>query len=146
MYIIELAVEIALPTSRATLTSEHFSWLTLDRQGLTANGTDDFSLYEEQEVTFQFVPLPGLALPTVEHLRVEVDRGGGFVNTVEVHLYDWQLGEYEIFGYREGNVLEFDAPARYLGPGNAVRLRLQHAGGMSAARVRDIRIAQSGRY
>ena len=146
LYIIELAVEIALPTSRATLTSEHFSWLTLDRQGLTANGTDDFSLYEEQEVTFQFVPLPGLALPTVEHLRVEVDRGGGFVNTVEVHLYDWQLGEYEIFGYREGNVLEFEAPARYLGPGNAVRLRLQHAGGMSAARVRDIRIAQSGRY
>ena len=146
LYIIELDVDIALPTTRATLTSEHFSWLALERHGLTDNGTDDFSLYEEQEVAFQFMPLPGLAMPTVEHLRVEVDRGGGFVNSVEVHLYDWQRGEYEVFGYREGNVLEFDAPARYLGPGNALRLRLRHAGGMGTARVRDIRIAQTGRY
>ncbi len=146
LYIIELDVELALPSGRATLTSEHFTWMALDRQGLIDNGTDDFSLYEEQGVTFQFLPLPGLAMRSVEHLQVEVDRGGGFVSSVDIELYDWQHSAFETFGYREGNVLDIAAPGRYLGAGNAVRLRVQHAGGMGTVRVRDIRIAQTGRY
>lgn len=146
LYIIELAVDMTLPERRATLTSEHFSWMALERQGLADNGTDNFSMYEDNAVAFLFQPLPGLAMTQVEHLRVEVDRGGGFTQSLDVQLYDWARGEYIVFGYREGNVLELAQPARYLGPGQALRLRLQHAGGMGTVRVRDIRIAQTGQY
>ncbi|MCY4147316.1 MAG: hypothetical protein OXE95_10850 [Chloroflexi bacterium] len=146
LYIIELAVDIALPERRATLTTEHFSWMTLDRQGIADNGTDNFSLYEDGAVTFLFQPLPGLAMRQVERMQVEVDRGGGFTQALELHLYNWERGEYEVFGYRDGKTLELTEPAPYLGPSQTLRLRLQHGGGIGTVRVRDIRLAQTGRY
>ena len=146
MYLIELAVELKLPTVTATLTSDYFSWIALDRQGITDNGTDNFSLYEEQGVEFLFHPLPGLAMDEVARLHIEVDRGGGYAQSLDVQLYNWISGEYDIYGYRVGEELEFPNPRAYLGPGQAVRLRLQDESGLGAARVRKIRIEQTGRY
>ncbi|MCY3584058.1 MAG: hypothetical protein OXH44_15965 [Chloroflexi bacterium] len=146
LYIIELAVDTTLPKRRATLTSEHFTWMALEREGISDNGTDNFSLYEDNAVAFQFQPLPGLAMRQVDAMQVAVDRGGGFTQSLEVHLYNWTRGEYDVFGYRDGNDLELSEPAMYLGPGQALRLRLRHGGGMGTVRLRDIRIAQSGRY
>ena len=146
LYIIELDVAIQLPRERATLTSEHFSWLTLDRQGITSNGPDNFSLFEGQSVEFLFHPLPGLALDVVERMVVDVDRGGGFAQALAVELYDWTRGEYETFQYRDGSEIELSDPGRYLGPGNALRLRLQYGDGIGTLRVRKIRIEQTGRY
>lgn len=146
LYIIELDIDIQLPRERATLTSEHFSWLTLDRQGITSNGTDNFSLFEGQAVEFLFHPLPGLALDVVDRMLVDVDRGGGFAQALAVDVYNWRRDEYEIFPFRDGGDLEFSAPQRFLGPGNAVRIRLQYGDGFGTLRVRNIRIEQSGRY
>ena len=146
LYVIELDVDIKLPSQRATLTSENFSWLSIDRQGITDNGTEDFSLYEGQSVEFLFHPLPGLAMDVVEHMLVEVDRGGGYAQALATELYDWTREEYDAFTYRDGNELEFSDPHRYLGPGNAVRIRLQYGDGIGTLRVRQIRIEQTGRY
>ena len=146
LYVIEFDVDIKLPRQRATLTSENFSWITLDRQGLTDNGTESFSLFKEQGVEFLFHPLPGLAMDTVDYMLVDVDRGGGYAQALGVELYDWTRHEYDIFTYRDGNELELSAPRRYLGPGNAVRIRLDYGDGIGTARVRKIRIEQTGRY
>ena len=146
LYIIELDVEIQRPRERATLTSEHFSWLTLDRQGVTGNGTENFSLFEGQSVEFLFHPLPGLALDVVERLLVDVDRGGGYAQALAIELYDWTREEYEIFTYRDGSELDLSSPQRFLGPGNAVRIRLEYGDGMGTLRVRKIRIEQTGRF
>ncbi len=146
LYVIELDVALKLPSQRVTLTTENFSWMTLDRQGVIDNGTDGFNLYEEQSVEFLFHPLPGLAMDSVEHMLVDVDRGGGYGQALRVELYDWTRGDYDIFSYREGSELEFNAPRRYLGPGKAVRMRLRYGDGMGTARVRKIRIEHTGRY
>lgn len=146
LYLIELAVEIQLPSQRATLTTENFSWMTLDRRGVIDNGTDGFSLFEGQSVEFLFHPLPGLAMDSVERMLVDVDRGGGYGQALHVELYDWLKEDYDVFGYRDGSELELSAPRRYLGPGQAVRIRLRYGEGMGAARVRKIRIEQTGRY
>ena len=146
LYIIELEVDIKLPTRMATLPSSYFSWLTLDRQGITANGPDNFSLYEEQSVEYLFHPLPGLAMDEVTRLDVEVDRGGGYAQSLAVELYNWRAEEYDVFDYRAGEELEFAAPAAWLGPGNAVRLRLRYGDDIGTARIRKIRLAQTGRY
>ena len=126
LYIIELDVDIQLPTQTATLTSGYFSWLSLDRAGITDNGPDNFSLYEEQSVEFLFHPLPGLAMDEVSRLHVEVDRGGGYAQSLAVELYDWRAEDYDVFDYHIGEELEFADPGDYLGPGNAVRLRLRY--------------------
>ena len=146
LYVIELDVDIKLPTETATLTSEFFSWMTIDRKGLIDNGTDNFSLYEEQSVEYLFHPLPGLSMNEVRRLFVEVDRGGGYAQSLDVELYNWISDEYDTFGYRVGDELEFANPRAYLGPGNALKMRLQYDGGFGTARVRKIRIEQTGTY
>ena len=146
LYIIQLDVDIELPSRIATLPSAYFSWLTLDRIGLTENGTDNFSMYDEQGAEFLFHPLPGLAMDEVRRLQVEVDRGGGYAQSLDIQLYNWISAEYDVFGYRHGEELTFANPRAYLGPGQAVRLRLQFDDGVGTARVRKIRIEQTGRY
>ena len=146
LYVIELDVDLTLPDELATLTSQHFSWMTLERVGTNDNGTDNFTLYEDGSVIFQFTPLPGLSMREVSHLHVDVDRGGGFAQGLDVLIYDWSSGEYESMGYSDGSALDFPRPARYLGANNAVRLRIEHAGSMGIVRVRDIRLTQTGRY
>ncbi len=146
LYVIELDVDIKLPSQNATLTSEYFSWLTLDRKGLIDNGVDNFSLYEEQAVEYLFHPLPGLAMDEVSRLHVEVDRGGGYAQSLDVQLYNWERDEYESFDFRAGEELDLAKPQAYLGAGKAVRLRLQFGDNVGTARVRKIRIEQSGRY
>lgn len=146
LYLIELDVELKLPAQTATLTSEYFSWLTIDRKGISDNGTDSFSLYEGQGVEFLFHPLPGMAMDEVRRLHVEVDRGGGYAQSLDVELFNWRSGKYEVFSYRDGEELDFTRPGAYLGPGNALRLRLQFDDRAGTARVRKIRIEQTGRY
>lgn len=146
LYVIALDIDIQLPSQRVTLTTENFSWMTLDRQGVIDNGTDGFSLFEKQSVEFLFHPLPGLAMDTVEHMLVDVDRGGGYGQALHVELYNWLREDYDIFTYRDGSELELSAPRRYLGPGKAVRIRLRYGEGMGTARVRKIRIEHTGRY
>lgn len=146
LYLIEMDVELKLPSETATLTSEYFSWLTLDRKGISDNGADGFSLFEGQGVEFIFHPLPGLAMDDVARLYVEVDRGGGYAQSLDVELYNWRSGEYEVFSYHDREELDFSSPEAYLGPGKAVRLRLQFDDRAGTARVRKIRIEQTGRY
>ncbi len=146
LYLIEMDVELKLPSEPATLTSEYFSWLTLDRKGISDNGADGFSLFEGQGVEFIFHPLPGLAMDDVSRLFVEVDRGGGYAQSLDVELYNWRSGEYDVFSYHDREELDFSSPEDYLGPGKAVRLRLQFDDRAGTARVRKIRIEQTGRY
>jgi len=146
LYIIELEVERHLPRETVTLTTEHFSWMTLQREGPSDNGPDEFTLYEGHSVEFLFTPLPGMALDTVQRLRVDVDRGGGYVQALDLQLYDWWRGRFVNFGYNAGATLELSAPQRYLGAGGSLRMRLSFEDGLGTARVHQIRVEQMGRY
>ena len=120
--------------------------MTLKREGIRGNGTDGFSLFETQGVEFVFHPLPGLAMDEVERLVVEVDRSGGYAQALDIELFNWQKDEYDVYAYRDGDTLEFDDPRPYLGAGNRVQIQLRYTQGIGTARVRKIRIEQSGRY
>ena len=147
LYVIELALDIQLPTETATLASEYFTWMTLDRSGgIPSSGPDGFSLFETQGVTFLFNPLPGLAMDEVSRMVVEVDRGGGYAQSLDIELFNWTANEYDAYGFRDGDVLTFDDPRPYLGGGNMVQIRLRYDEGIGTARVRKIRIEQTGRY
>ena len=146
LYIIELERELVLPTQTATLTSEHFTWMTLQRNGISGNGTDGFSLFEMQGVEFLFNPLPGLSMDEVVHLLVEVDRSGGYAQSLDVELFNWRKNDYDVYLYRDGDRLEFADPQPYLGAGNMVKIRLRYDQGIGTARIRKIRIEQTGRY
>ncbi len=146
LYIIELETDMQLPAETATLTSEYFTWMTLSRSGITGNGTDGFSLFEMQGVEFLFNPLPGLVMDEVDRLVIEVDRSGGYAQSLDTELFNWVENEYDVYTFRDGEILEFDDPQPYLGAGNMVRIRLDYEQGIGTARVRKMRIEQTGRY
>ena len=146
LYLIELDVEINLPRSRATLPSEFFTWITLSREGIIGNGTENFNLYEGQSVEFQLRPQPGLAMNQVERMLLEIDRGGGYAQSLDIELYNTMSNEYDAFGYREGDELDLLNPQPYLGVNNEVQVRLKFDEGVGTARVRKIRIEQTGTY
>lgn len=146
LYIIELDVTVDLPTQTATLTSENFTWMTVDRVGTTNKGTEDFNLFETQLIEYRFSPFPDLVMSEVDQLVVHVDRGGGYAQSLEVELLNWRTHEYELFTFRDGDILEFDNPQPYLGSMNEVQIRLYYGQGAGAAKVRKIRVTQTGRY
>jgi len=146
LYIIELDVTVEVPTETATLTSENFTWMTVDRVGVMNNGTEDFNLFETQLVEYRFSPFPDLVMSEVDHLVVHVDRGGGYAQSLEVELLNWQTQEYDVFTFRDGDLLEFDNPQPYLGSNNEVQVRLYYVQGAGTAKVRRIRVTQTGRY
>lgn len=146
LYIIELDVEVVHPTEIVTLTTEFFTWMTLDRVGITENGTEDFNLFETQSVEYRFNPLPEMIMDEVDFMVIEVDRGGGYAQSLVVEVFNWRDNAYDPYTYRDGDVLELDNPEVYLGTNNIVQMRLYYEQGIGTARVRKIRIAQTGRY
>lgn len=147
LYIIELDVTVQLPTETVSMTSEHFTWMTLERVGVTNNGTENFNLFETQQVEYRISPLHGLSMDEVDTLIVEVDRGGGYAQSLQVELLNQQTNEYELFTARnDGDILEFDDPQKYLDDNNTIQIRLYYEQGIGTARVRKIRVTQIGRY
>ncbi len=146
LYIIELDVTVELPQETVNLTTEYYTWMTLNRNGITEGGTEDFNLFETQEVEYRFNPIQEMVMDEVDKLIVEVDRGGGYAQSLIVEVYDWERGEYDLFTFRDGDILEFENPERYLGMDNMVQVRLYYEQGIGTARVRKIRLTQTGRY
>jgi len=146
LYIIELDVDIVQPEDTVTLTTEYYTWMSLNRSGISENGTDNFTLFETQEVEFRMNPIQELIMDEVDMLTVEVDRGGGYAQSLTVELFNWRTGEYDLFTHRDGDILEFDQSIDYLGTDNMVQMRLYYTEGIGTARVRKIRIEQTGRY
>jgi len=82
----------------------------------------------------------------VDRLVIEVDRSGGYAQSLDTELFNWVENEYDVYTFRDGEILEFDDPLPYLGAGNMVRIRLHYEQGIGTARVRKMRIEQTGRY
>jgi len=146
LYIIELDVDIEHPDETITVTTEYYTWMTLNRNGITEGGTDNFNLFETQEVELRFTPFEAMIMDEIDAITIEVDRGGGYAQSLIVELYDWERGEYDQFTYRDGDELELDGNTVYIGTDNMVQMRLYYPQGVGTARVRKVRIAQTGRY
>lgn len=146
LYIIELDVEVVHPTQTVTITSEYFSWMSLERINVNESGTDGLTLFESQEVEYRFTPLPDMIMDEIDQMVVEVDRGGGYAQSLVVELYNWDTDEYDPYTYLDGDILEFEEPGKYLGTNNIVQIRLYYQEGVGTARVRKMRIAQTGRF
>ena len=146
LYIIELDVDIEYPDEAITLTTEYYTWMTLSRDGITESGTDNFNLFETQGVELRFTPFEEMIMDEIDAITIEVDRGGGYAQSLIVELYDWERGEYDQFTYRDGDVLELEGTTPYIGTNNMVQMRLYYPQGVGTARVRKVRLAQTGRY
>lgn len=145
VYLVELAAEFVPPTREVTIPAERFTWAVRDYNGIGAVAPIELNMQPGEEVTFRFTPLPDAVLDTVNELWIiarDLNVGG---RRVPISLWDWKNGEWELFEVsREGyNVEDFE---RFLGPQNAVEMRLvaDEIGGF--LRIGQIGVTQTGTF
>jgi hypothetical protein len=146
LYLVELETERPAQTdSVIVIPPDQFTWVVREHTGLGEVTPIGLVLQPGEEIVFQYTPLPGSVLRTVDDLKIEfvdVNSGG---RTIPLQLWDWQANAWE-----EIDVTAFThtitEPERFIGPQNAVQLRMvadQMGGYMRAGRLV---VEQTGTY
>lgn len=124
-YLIELPVEITAGSSTWVVPPALTTWTLLSGEHHQYGPSGPYDIYLASDwVAYEYRPWDGLRLPAVDELIVTVKTSGN-QTTVHVSLWDWQEERWiEHPDLLSGNNV-IERPARFLGPGNAVRLRLE---------------------
>ncbi|MBL8146445.1 MAG: hypothetical protein JNL34_08665, partial [Anaerolineae bacterium] len=104
------------------------------------------NLQPGEEAVFRFTPLPTAVLDSVEQFSVVLANPNMATRRVPIYLYDWIAGEWVSMDVGRGGLTLTDDTARFLGPENAVQIRLvaDEIGGF--LRIGALGITQRGRF
>lgn len=145
LYVFELPVTVAGADAKVVVPPGLTTWTILDRdnpnvmEGAIPN--DTFQVTDDQWGMFQFMPLPRFRLGEVS--AIEVTFGGQ--GNVIIELWNWNDQRWEIVEHDTNSViLRIDDAARFVGPENAVNVRLSGPESLSYNRVNLIEIGYIG--
>ncbi len=152
-YIVRLDTTVERPPASQTVTLEadQFTWTLVERDVVSASGgLDEITLVSPTSAIARIMPIPGAVLADVESMTVTLDRSSSYGRDVELSLWDWEAREWVL---QEPNAAEsyvFEEPERFLGYDNRVQILLTlerpFAGTPPTARIRDIRVTQTGHF
>ncbi|NWF69228.1 MAG: hypothetical protein HXY40_09080 [Chloroflexi bacterium] len=144
LLVVELQVE-ALPASGSvTITPDRFTWVTRQRQNVNAAGPYTLTLYSDGEISFRYTPLPDAVLERVDQLYIYL-QSDQISMGVNIELWNWQESRWETVEI-DSSPFSIPNPARYLGPQNAVEIRLRRALADLSVNIGSLWIAQRGSY
>jgi hypothetical protein len=123
LYLIQLSTEQVRPTAPVTIAGDRFTWLTIEKSGVTDEAPIDLSLQPGEQVSFRFTPLPAAVLSTVSRLSIDLQHTSLGATAMPAFLYNWRDRDWEQVQLAT-NHTEFDNPSRFLGPENAIIVRL----------------------
>lgn len=154
LHIIELAVERTKPLGRTLITQSEFTWTAQTRSGLTADTAPVNTLLQPgDEVIFRFTPIQGAVLTDVDTLRIIFDNTGAGRVDSPLELWDWEARKWAQIDpepFRDTTAFSqyvLREPEAYLGPLNAVQIRLTaDEGGVTFVRYDRISVEQEGRF
>lgn len=111
-------IETVIPTGLMTWTLVDTDGFNLSRSpvGQIINASDLF--------TFRFAPAEAFANAPIDSLRLQVDVNGDNAQ-LQVSLWNWEDGVWEIFEIPPSGTITVDAPLNYLGPNNSFKVLLQ---------------------
>jgi hypothetical protein len=146
LYLVELDTTRSAPaTGSVTISPDQFTWMVSSYTGLSDISPVGTALQPGDEVVFRYTPLPSAVLKQVTTLTVSADS----VNTIGVstplYLWNWETGDWESFNTTDG-LAAIPDPARFLGPQNAVQVRLvaDEIGGY--VRINRLGVAETGTF
>ncbi len=153
LYLIELDVSFTPPAGRVHLGPEQFTWVARERQGLTTNAAPVNTLMQPGDLAiFQFTPLPDAVLSTVDTLHVELNIGTTSRLEFPLELWDWEAQEWRSIEMNElrdrSNVRRHTIrnPASFIGPQNAVQVRVNVDESSGLGRIAALVIEQEGTF
>jgi hypothetical protein len=144
LYLVQLAVEITRPTGRTRITPDQFTWYVPSRTSMTDIAPLDLAFAPGDEVIFRFTPLPDSVLRRVDELSVFVDRSLSTNRSLPFQLWNWETQSWEDWRIQTGNQLTISNPQPFLGPHNAVQIRLTADSMGGYPRIDDLTIEQAG--
>ncbi|MBZ0288304.1 MAG: hypothetical protein K8I30_11875, partial [Anaerolineae bacterium] len=153
LHLIELAVDQRSMSGEALISGSQFTWVAQARNGLTTEIAPVNTVMQPgDEVVFRFNPIEGSVLSEVESLRVIFDTAGSARAGTPMQLWDWQRQQWieiELSPLTETmSISDYvdRRPARFLGPNNAVQMRLVADDSGGYVRIERISIEQQGRF
>jgi hypothetical protein len=102
---------------------------------------DSFEVYPEMFAVFQFMPMPGARLGRVDALDILFEGRGA----LRVELWDWPAQDWVEVRLDEQSATTTISPAeRFVGPENAVKVRISPADGLAYNNVEYVRVGYRG--
>jgi hypothetical protein len=153
LHIIELAVESTIPRGNVLISPDRFTWVARERTGLTTDiAPVNTVLQPGDEAIFRFTPIRGAVLADVRELKLRMDSSGAVRADVPLELWNWEAGEWTPIEMRnaenQSTVSEFSIrdPQQYLGPQNAVEVRITANESGGYLRIGRLTVEQEGRF
>lgn len=151
LYIVQLEtnVEQAPPSQTVALDVDQFTWF-IKESNLSEGGNEELRIFSEGFVEMRFTPLPSALLDEIHSLTVALDRSGRRGRDVALELWNWEAQEWVVVSASPIEVYSFDDPARFIGPGNIVDVRLgldiEVIGNADSTLIDNVRITQTGNF
>lgn len=147
LYLVHMAVDVTPPSGEVLVSAEQFTWMVPNRTTLSDVAPIEMVLQPGDDVTFRYTPLPSAVLREVSELTVLIDQQANTGRSLSIQIWNWDNGEWEDQRIPNGEQLSIRSPGRFLGPQNAVQIRIasEIAGG-SYPRIQDLTIEQRGRF
>ncbi len=146
LMVIQLDVETTPPKGSTVITADQFTWFAQSRTALAEVGPLDVNLSPGDEAVLRFTPLPDAILKQVNELRVFVDRNQATSRNIVLQLWNWDRGEWEDQETGSSNELIVSNPSRFIGPENAVQVRITADTIGGYPRLNDLSIEQTGLF
>ncbi len=146
LFLIQLDVQATQPKGATLITSDQFTWFTQSRTSLADVGPLNIAFNPGDEAVLRFTPLPDVVLKQVDELYVYVDRNQNTSRSVLLQLWNWNTDEWEDQQTSSGNEVIISDPARYIGPENAVQIRLNADAFGGYPRLNNLSIEQMGLF
>ena len=150
LYLVELTVE-PISDSQARITTDRFTWFTLERDASMGNvGPNNFYLGQESEFAVRFTPVPTARLSEVEELTISLEFRSSALADTEIELWNWDRRRWEGFLVETEDSRAFvrlrDEAAPFIGPMNAVQVRVLPTIFGSQILIERLNVEQSGRF
>ncbi|MBW4439615.1 MAG: hypothetical protein KME04_20940 [Pleurocapsa minor GSE-CHR-MK-17-07R] len=146
LVLIQLETEVARPQNEdITIAPDRFTWAALEYQGVGGLTPVDLNMSPGEIVSFRYTPLPTARLREVDSLSVTLANLNTGSRRVPISLYNYDTASWdEIIITRDG--FTTNNPGPYLGPHNAIEMRLvaDEIGGY--LRIGRIDVTQTGQF
>lgn len=146
LYLTAIETEMTQPSGVVTVTADQFTWVSMDGTSANVPAPLGLSMQPGEEAAFRFTPLPNRVLSQVDSFTVQIDRSSRVARSIPIYLWDWVADDWDHFEFANSSLLTVDDPERYLGPANAVQVRIvaDETGGF--VRIQDLTVEQRGRF
>ena len=149
LYLIELPLEFQQPSGPVTIAPEQFTWHS-PLSTAADIGPQRFTLRSQDELVFEYLPLPEARLATIDAMRFVIRIPTTIIHRQDLQIWDWQREIWDTYtvdiGPSTASTEIRENLSRYLGPLQRVRLHLAQEENDGFFNINVLGVEFSGRY